>query len=158
MYCNLINVPSSGWTMTELKYTQTQSSYVYLNSLQSLCQLYTWVCTPTYSEYPTHPLTYGGTLCRHTEVVGSASFKVLREVNGGILAHSGGVIPVYKVGVRRVGAIVNGAGVPWLKRTLHKSILYVHWVNIHPKNIHATCGEWWVMHVSEWWLPDWLLT
>jgi len=84
-----------------------------------------------------HSLTLGTTVCRHNKVVSGTSLEVLGEGNDGHLTQGGGGISIDQVGVRWVCTIVNGAGIPWFKRALHRCIGEV---NLHPKdNIHATC-------------------
>jgi len=98
--------------------------------------------TPTCSESPTHSLTSRTTLCRHNEVVGGVSLKVLGEGNGGVFIFGGGSVTIDQVGVRRVFTIDNGARVPWEhKPTLHKCFFCVSSVNVYNEHICITCEK-----------------
>lgn len=116
--------------------------FAFLEYYLSLCQIYTRVYTPTCSECPMYSCTLGATLCRHNEVVRGVFLKLLWKDDGGDSLLGGGGVTVDQVSKGWVRTIVNGAGVPWFKCTMHKCILYVGWVNPHPEeSIHATYVE-----------------
>ena len=90
-------------------------------------------------ESPWYPHTLGAAHCRHNVAVGGVPFKSLRECDGGHSTEGGGHVPIDQVGVGWVCAIVNGAGVPWLKCALHKHIAWISGVNMDSKNFGTTC-------------------
>ena len=95
----------------------------------------------TCSKCSSNPHTLRVALSRHNEVVDGVSLEVLGEGYGGRSIQGGGGITVDQVGVRWICTIVNSAGVPWLKHTVHKYTCWVPGVNTHTKIVCATCGQ-----------------
>ena len=104
----------------------------------------------TCSKSSLQPHTLRAALCRHNEVVSGFCLEATGEGDGGHSIQGGGSVSGGHVGIRWICAIVNGAGVPWLKCTLHKYACRVAGVDTDTKiYVCTTCGQRLLIHLSD---------
>ena len=103
----------------------------------------------TCSKCSPQPHTLRAALCRHSEVVSGFCLEATGKGDGGHSIQGRGGVSGGQVGVRWICAIVNSAGVPWLKHTVHKYACCVVGVNTHTKiNVCSACRQR-IIHLSD---------
>ena len=114
-----------------------------LLSISNFVGLQSHALSNTCLELPLQPHTLRVALCRHNVVVDGIFSEPLREGDGRRSTLGGGSVPVDQVGVGWLCTIVNGAGVPWLKKcALHNDTCCVGSVDVnHKVNIPTTYGK-----------------